>query len=177
MLINLSEVMSVKDKVKHIEVPFEKEAIELDGMKYQISKKSMVDLKIANLGDRKVSIKADAEICLLIPCSRCLEDVEVSFDIHFDKKADFRQTEDDKVDDINEMSYITDFDLDVDLLIYGEILLDFPLKVLCKEDCKGICNSCGKNLNKGSCECDLQPKDPRMAAIQDIFKNFVQADE
>ena len=177
MLINLSEVMSVKDKVKHIEVPFEKEAIELDGMKYQISKKSMVDLQIANLGDRKVSIKADAEICLLIPCSRCLEDVGVSYTIHFEKKADFRQTEDDKVDDINEMSYITDFDLDVDLLIYGEILLDFPLKVLCKEDCKGICNSCGKNLNKGSCECDLQPKDPRMAAIQDIFKNFVQTDE
>lgn len=177
MFINLSEIMSVKDKVKHMEVPFEKEVIELDEMEYKISKKSLVDLEIAHIGDRKVSIQANAEISLLIPCSRCLEDVEVGFNIDFDKKVDFRQTEDDRVDDINEMSYITDFDLDVDLLIYGEILLDFPLKVLCKEDCKGICNSCGKNLNKGSCDCSLQPKDPRMAVIQDIFKNFVQADE
>lgn len=177
MLINLSEIMSIEDKVKHIDVPFEKEVIELDGMEYKISKKSMIDLEIAHVGDRKVSIQANAEISLLIPCSRCLEDVEVNFDIHFDKEVDFRQTEDDRVDDINEMSYITDFDLDVDLLIYGEILLDFPLKVLCKEDCKGICNSCGKNLNEGSCDCDSQPKDPRMAVIQDIFKNFVQTDE
>ena len=52
MLINLSEIMSVHDQVKHIQVPFEKEAVELDGTKYQVSKKSMIDLNITNLGDR-----------------------------------------------------------------------------------------------------------------------------
>ena len=39
--------------------------------------------------------------------------------------------------------------LDVDRLVYLEVLICWPLKVLCKEDCKGICSRCGKNLNEG----------------------------
>ena len=39
-------------------------------------------------------------------------------------------------------------------------------------DDKGICSRCGKNLNKGSCGCAEEPKDPRMAAISDIFSKF-----
>ncbi len=51
----------------------------------------------------------------------------------------------------------------------------FP--VLAKEpieltDCKGICSQCGKNLNDGPCGCVEEPKDPRMAAISDIFSKF-----
>ena len=46
------------------------------------------------------------------------------------------------------------------------------MKVLCKDNCKGICSRCGANLNKGDCGCDTWVPDPRMAAIQDIFKQF-----
>ena len=42
----------------------------------------------------------------------------------------------------------------------------------CKEDCKGLCPVCGTNLNEKECGCDRTVADPRMAAIQDIFKNF-----
>ena len=60
----------------------------------------------------------------------------------------------------------------MDLLIYNEILLDFPMKVLCQEDCKGICSNCGANRNNESCDCKENDLDPRMAAIQDIFNKF-----
>ena len=40
-----------------------------------------------------------------------------------------------------------------------------------------ICSVCGCNLNEKSCECDQQGRDPRMLAIQDIFKNFGQTDK
>ena len=53
-----------------------------------------------------------------------------------------------------------------------DVLMSWPLKVLCKEDCKGICSRCGKNLNEGPCGCAEEPKDPRMAAISDIFSKF-----
>ena len=56
-----------------------------------------------------------------------------------------------------------------DQLIIQELMLRVPAKVLCKEDCKGICYQCGKNLNYGSCDCREEPKDPRMAAILDLF--------
>ncbi|HAJ39913.1 MAG TPA: DNA-binding protein, partial [Lachnospiraceae bacterium] len=41
-----------------------------------------------------------------------------------------------------------------------------------KEDCKGICSICGKNLNHGTCDCDHTDLDPRMAQIRDIFNKF-----
>ena len=62
--------------------------------------------------------------------------------------------------------------LDVDKLISDEIVVALPTKVLCREDCRGLCSVCGQNLNHGTCDCDRHTGDPRMAAIQDIFRNF-----
>jgi uncharacterized protein len=63
-------------------------------------------------------------------------------------------------------------ELDIDQIIYDEILINWPMKVLCREDCKGICRKCGTNLNNKTCLCDQKELDPRMAAIQDIFQQF-----
>ena len=68
--------------------------------------------------------------------------------------------------------YLIGFELDVDKLVYAEILVNWPMRVLCKDDCKGICKVCGMNLNKGACSCQRTELDPRMAAIQDIFNKF-----
>ena len=46
------------------------------------------------------------------------------------------------------------FHLDLDRIIYDEVLVNWPMKVLCKEDCAGICKKCGKNLNHGTCDCE-----------------------
>ena len=58
------------------------------------------------------------------------------------------------------------------VFVYNEILMRFPMKTLCREDCKGLCLKCGKNLNEGECGCDRASLDPRMSAIRDIFNNF-----
>ena len=83
-----------------------------------------------------------------------------------------KQSDSDRVKNLDENDYLTGMDLDVDRLVYLEVLMSWPLKVLCKDDCKGICSQCGKNLNKGPCGCTEEPKDPRMAAISDIFRKF-----
>ena len=46
------------------------------------------------------------------------------------------------------------------------------MKVLCKEDCKGICNRCGANLNMGSCKCDNAEPGTGMSKILDVFNQF-----
>ena len=79
------------------------------------------------------------------------------------------EEDDEEMDDTD---YLIGFDLDVDKLIYREILVNWPMKVLCKEDCKGICKVCGHNLNEGDCGCQRTELDPRMAAIQDVFNKF-----
>ena len=52
-------------------------------------------------------------------------------------------------------------------------LLALPMKLLCREDCAGICARCGHNLNLGSCDCSSQEIDPRLAKL----KNLVFSDE
>ncbi|MDD6168654.1 MAG: DUF177 domain-containing protein, partial [Lachnospiraceae bacterium] len=51
-------------------------------------------------------------------------------------------------------------------------LVNWPAKVLCKPDCKGICPKCGTNLNLETCDCEQGELDPRMAAFQDVFNKF-----
>ena len=75
-------------------------------------------------------------------------------------------------EDLDEANYIDGYTLDVDQLVGSEILIGWPTKILCSEDCKGICNVCGQNLNQGTCNCEDTSLDPRMSVIRDVFKNF-----
>ena len=75
-------------------------------------------------------------------------------------------------DDSDEANYIDGYHLDVEQLLYNEILVGWPTKVLCSEDCKGICSVCGQNLNEGTCDCEDTSLDPRMSVIRDLYKNF-----
>ena len=61
--------------------------------------------------------------------------------------------------------------LDLFELCYGEIVLSVPTKYLCKEDCKGICQTCGANLNTEPCGCSNQTVDPRLAALQALLED------
>ena len=58
--------------------------------------------------------------------------------------------------------------LDVDEFVYQEIQLFLPQKMLCNDDCKGLCPKCGKNLNREKCDCKADV-DPRMAALLQLL--------
>lgn len=172
MIINLSEIMSVKGKIEQISAPIELMNFLIEGEEYSFSSKSLVELEITNLGERKVRIEGNAEVSLIIPCSRCLDPVNTFFKIEFDKELDLNYKEEDRIKELDETNYINGYHLDVDLLVYDEIFIDFPMKVLCDADCKGFCKVCGTNLNKSSCNCENPDLDPRMSVIRDIFSNF-----
>lgn len=172
MLINLSEIMSVPEKVVQMEVPIELTNFRCGNEQYEFARKSPVSLKIRNLGNRQVKIWGSISCSLNLPCSRCLTGVEVPFDIEVEREIDFTKTEEERAEELDETNYISGFNLDVDTLVYDEILIELPYQVLCKEDCKGLCKVCGQDLNSGECQCDREVLDPRMAVIRDIFNNF-----
>ena len=61
-------------------------------------------------------------------------------------------------------------DADIDDIITTAFVLGMDSKLLCKDDCKGLCCRCGKNLNDGPCDC--QPEiDPRFAVLQQLLKD------
>ena len=70
-------------------------------------------------------------------CSRCLAefdmDIKKDVDLHYELKGELS--------------------IDLDDNLKDEIILDYPMKILCGKDCKGLCLRCGGNLNEGPCGC------------------------
>ncbi|MET0622625.1 MAG: DUF177 domain-containing protein [Pyrinomonadaceae bacterium] len=60
--------------------------------------------------------------------------------------------------------------VDLDELVREQILLALPSRHLCREDCKGLCQKCGADLNAGDCSCGQGEVDPRWAALADLKK-------
>ena len=58
---------------------------------------------------------------------------------------------------------------DLDDIVRTVFVLNLDSKLLCKEDCKGICQRCGKNLNDGPCNCQKE-LDPRFAALKQLLE-------
>lgn len=172
MLISLSEIMSTKDKVEHILAPIDMEKFTYNGESYKFARKDSVDLTITNLGNREVSIEGSVKLSLILFCDRCLKELEYPMDISVNRKLDFKVTDAERIEKLDEANYITGYNLDVDILIRNEIIIGFPMRLLCDEECKGICMTCGSNLNEKTCDCDNTVLDPRMSVIRDIFKNF-----
>ena len=171
MIIDISKVVKSINKEVSEEVSIELTSFESRLGDFPILQKSPVVLSIANQENAAVFIRGSVDITLSIPCGRCLEEVPTQICFDIDKKLDIN----DSVltdDEMEENDYLIGFELDVDKLVYAEILVNWPMRVLCKEDCEGICNVCGANLNKGDCGCQRTELDPRMAAIQDIFSKF-----
>ncbi|MDD6021874.1 MAG: YceD family protein [Acutalibacteraceae bacterium] len=73
-------------------------------------------------------------------------------------------------EDNDDFILVEDMKLDIEQLVLEDIYLSLPMKILCKEDCKGICPKCGKNLNEGPCGCK-KDVDPRLQALQDLLQS------
>jgi len=168
MQISLSELFNHIDEPKTFEIPVEFDSVKMPGEEYPVLEKQPVQLVLNHLGKKKIQMNAEIQMTLEIPCARCLESVSVPFMITVDTLLELPDTPD-EVKEESEEPYIDGYQLDVDALVRNELFVHMPLRVLCKEDCKGICKRCGTNLNLGTCDCDATELDPRMAAILDIF--------
>ncbi len=169
MKIKLSNILSVPARCEEMEVELGISAISLRGYDYEILEKSPFHLKLTNLGNQKLHIEGSINIKLGQFCDRCLAEVPKEYDITIDRRLCV--SEDEGNTDLEDVSYIKEYNLDVDMLVYEEVALRLPSKVLCKEDCKGICPVCGTNLNHNECGCNRKVPDPRMSNVLDIFNN------
>lgn len=171
MLIDISEIVSCENKEITKEVQLELNSFISKLGEFPITKKAPIDIRITNRENKRLLIQGEVDLTVSIPCSRCLEEVPTDIRFSIDKELELNGSElnDEEMEDTD---YLIGLNLDIDKLIYGEILVNWPMKVLCKEDCEGICKVCGMNLNKGNCDCQRTELDPRMAAIQDVFNKF-----
>ena len=172
MLLDLTEVLSQDEKILEKTLPLELEEFRIRTGKFPIIRKSPLELRIINTGDRVLEIAGRAELAAVIPCARCLTPVEQRFVLDIERRVDMKLSVREREEILEESNFISGNALDPEILVQSELLVQWPIRVLCKEDCKGICSRCGANLNDGACSCDTAELDPRMAAIRDIFSKF-----
>lgn len=171
MLIDISKVLSQAGLIKNYTCEIDFDSVDVLGNSYSIINQKPFELCLVNDEDSKIYISGHASVTLLIPCDRCLEDVEHTVDFTIDRELDLENGVIIAGED-EDITYIDDSSLDTSRLIFDEILVNWPSKMLCKDDCKGLCLKCGQNLNIAECDCDRTVLDPRMAAFQDVFREF-----
>lgn len=172
MRIELSDILSVKDRNIDIQADIEMQRFTSKMGDYQIIDKKPLNINLHNTGKRRFTVKTNIDLELLIPCDRCLKEVKCKMNIEVNKDIDMNESQNDETGDDQELFFIDGDELDVEKLVYNEVLVNLPMKILCSENCKGICNRCGANLNSQTCDCDTTELDPRMSKIRDIFNNF-----
>lgn len=114
-----------------------------------------------------VTLDYTAAFRFVSQCDRCCEDVDRQMTYRFEHTL-VQQLENE--DDDDGYLVLPDLNLDMEELAASDISLELPSKVLCSEDCKGLCPKCGKNLNEGSCGCPTKEVDPRLAKLLQLLE-------
>lgn len=111
-----------------------------------------------------VELNAVVEYTMSMPCDRCAEPVTREYTREFSHTLVRESRE-----DTGEFITVPDERLDLDALVLEDLIMDMPGQYLCREDCKGLCPSCGKNLNEGPCECGEPQVDPRLEVLRQLL--------
>jgi len=135
-----------------------------DGYEYiNFSKPIILKGSFSLVGDI-VNLNARLTTEFTIACSRCLEEFNYPIDIEV-KEQFSRNKENEDADCI----LIKSDKLDITDIIENNIYLALPFARLCKEDCKGLCQHCGTNLNISTCSCDDSNVDSRLSKLKELF--------
>jgi uncharacterized protein len=128
---------------------------------------------MVNKSGKAILIRGRIETELLLQCSRCLGDFRFLLDsgcevtlFPFEDEA-FPQEEELKTEDLRTSYYYEDV-IDLSAIVQEQILLDIPYKPLCQASCKGLCSTCGQDLNRKGCSCKDEIFDERFAPLKGL---------
>ena len=112
------------------------------------------------LADETVIVRGIARAVIESPCARCLKPTETKVEAEFDE-AFIRDMGEEREADDDQYMY-SGHVLELDEAVRTALLLEMPSRVLCKEDCLGLCDQCGADLNINACSCqkDLTRRNP-----------------
>ena len=164
MNIDLRGVFSGRIKDLPINEKFDFSDLQING-DTPIASEVSVDAVISKKADI-VKIEGKALFLYKAPCDRCATVTEREFEIpieHIIVNSVENEDEEDFIVSEN-------MELDLDELIRTDITLGVPYLFLCKEDCKGVCSGCGKNLNEEECTCENEV-DERLSKLAEFFED------
>ncbi|HAB54208.1 MAG: hypothetical protein A2315_08615 [Ignavibacteria bacterium RIFOXYB2_FULL_35_12] len=144
------------------------EPIESVGLEEPFFDRVHINLSLQKLHNQIV-LETELQLNAHFECDRCISDFDTNLKAKYQTVYLFGSNPDEDNESLN-VTYLpadaSEIVLDDDIHDYA--LLAVPMKKLCKDDCKGLCPECGKNLNEGSCDCKNHEVDPRWLPLQDL---------
>ncbi|MDR3589650.1 MAG: DUF177 domain-containing protein [Negativicutes bacterium] len=101
-------------------------------------------------------------------CHRCLKSFQKPVEVAFAENYRSEDSRDPDVPD-DDYTYFGGEEIDITELIRETLLLAEPLKIVCDDNCKGLCLKCGADLNVAACGCDRETIDPRLASLKKLL--------
>ncbi|WP_183108658.1 YceD family protein [Thermohalobacter berrensis] len=161
----------------------------IDGTESKISFDETADIKKIKTKDREIILTSPVKVTGNVfktndglylsanityeysdECARCLKEVKDKVDTSISgrlvEKEQKNKIENDE--DETEIFYEGN-EVDLDELTINTILLSLPMRVLCNEECRGICPKCGQDLNEVECNCEDDNIDPRFAKLKELL--------
>lgn len=163
MIIDLKQIFVNENKVLPLDCRFDLTEVDFMG-EFPLKEPVKVVGKVFNRAGI-VTLSVVCEYLFSSGCARCGRETSKTYNVPIERVLvnKLHNGEND------EMILLQDGKLDLYELVFTEIVLSLPTKHLCSEDCKGICQNCGKNLNDGPCGCATKKVDPRLAALADFL--------
>ncbi len=169
MRIELASLENGKGRFSHNYAPGE---LVLDDERVNVLEPPVVSGEVRQAG-RRAEVAGRVSGRLELDCDRCLKPVEFPiksvFKLEYVTPADYAE---------QQAVELTEADLDLstfdgeviylDELVKEELLLALPDHVLCNDNCKGICPTCGADRNSAECNCDNRDVDPRWAGLKEL---------
>lgn len=116
------------------------------------------------------------QVVLEGPCWRCVEPARVRLAIDTTEFAAEGRDDDAPFDEDLDSAYLEGTILDVETWARDSIAEAVPATIVCREDCAGLCPTCGVNRNTTSCDCVVDTTDPRWDALRDLSRRLQPPD-
>lgn len=169
MILDLSRIRQPESLVSR---RYEPSAFEGRATEFSVVAPVTLDGRILKDRDRFRMIGTMSTV-LELSCSRCLEPfrlpVNAAFDVRYLPQSENTGDEREVGEDDLSVSFYRDESIDLGQLLDEQFYLALPMKPLCRDDCKGLCPSCGANMNVETCGCQARWDDPRLAGLKALM--------
>lgn len=143
------------------------------GLDFSLAAPVAVQGRLTHSGPGRYYWHAELSTEVAASCRRCLAPVR----IQLAPEVRLLFTEDVAADDpVAHLIPPRATELELDDAVREELILAAPEYVLCRDDCRGICPRCGKELNEGPCACEPE-RDPRWAALDALRGQWTDGQE
>ena len=163
MIITIRDIKEGINEFEHIVPSSNYDLPEQDFYPNLLTLKIFID-RLENLFRIRISVSTDA----VFSCDRCLKRYKSGFNETIEQL--YHLGHDDLESDEIEYLPANSKEIDISKSIHDVFVLNRPIQLLCKNDCKGLCMKCGVDLNEQSCDCQKTEIDPRFEKLKSLLK-------